>query len=330
MATIRQLKTMHWQAVIRRQGLPNQYKTFVSQEDAIKWARGIETEIDRGVINNYSITDKVVFSKIIARYQLEITPEKKSAARELSRLKCLNKHFGELILPNITPTRIALFRDLRLSEGLSGSTVIKDINTLSHIIDIARKEWGYYLPSNPTKLIRKPKNAASRIRRLSSDEEKHLLKVAKKSKSLMMYHIIIFAIETGMRLGEIIGLEWADISKSIAYIYESKNGESREVPLSKKALLTINKLPKHFASKRIFWKWKTTSGFQSSWQRLIKRSEINNLHFHDLRHEAISRLFEKGLNPMEVSAISGHKSMQVLKRYTHIKTKYLLKKINKV
>ena len=89
-------------------------------------------------------------------------------------------------------------------------------------------------------------------------------------------------------------------------------------------------LPKHFASKKIFWKWKTTSGFQSSWQRLIKRSGINNLHFHDLRHEAISRLFEKGLNPMEVSAISGHKSMQVLKRYTHIKTKYLLKKINKV
>ena len=144
----------------------------------------------------------------------------------------------------------------------------------------------------------------------------------------MMNHIIIFAIETGMRLGEIVRLEWSDVSKSIAYIYESKNGESREVPLSKKALLTINKLPKHFASKKIFWKWKTTSGFQSSWQRLIKRSEINNLHFHDLRHEAISRLFEKGLNPMEVSAISGHKSMQVLKRYTHIKTKYLLKKID--
>ena len=118
------------------------------------------------------------------------------------------------------------------------------------------------------------------------------------------------------------------MSKSIAYIYESKNGESREVPLSKKALLTINKLPKHFATKKIFWKWKTTSGFQSSWQRLIKSSGIVNLHFHDLRHEAISRLFEKGLNPMEVSAISGHKSMQVLKRYTHIKTKYLLKKID--
>lgn len=328
MATIRQLKTKRWQAIIRRQGSPNQYKTFISQDDAIKWARGIETEIDKGVINNYSITDKVVFSEIIARYELEITPEKKSAAREVSRLKCLNMHFGELILSNITPTRIALFRDLRLSMGLSGSTIIKDINTLSHIIDIARKEWGYYLPSNPTKLVRKPKSAASRIRRLSSEEEKHLLKVAKKSKSLMMYHIVIFAIETGMRLGEIINLEWGDISKSVAHIYESKNGESREVPLSKKALLTINKLPKHFASKKIFWKWKTTSGFQSSWQRLIKSSGISNLHFHDLRHEAISRLFEKGLNPIEVSAISGHKSMQVLKRYTHIKSSYLLERIN--
>ena len=328
MATIRQLKTKRWQGVIRRQGFPKLYKTFNFKEDAIKWARNIESEIDKGVINNYAITDKTSFAKIIDRYQQEITPQKKSFAREVSCLKNLKRYFGALSLPHITPEKIALFRDMRLSKGILVSTVIKDINTLSHIIDIARKEWGYYLPSNPTHLIRKPKYSSERVRRLSREEEQKLITFANNSRSMMMSSIIVFAIESGMRLGEILKLEWEDIHKSIATLSVTKNGESREVPLSKAALMSINNLPKHYASKKIFWRWNTVSGFQSSWQRLKKRSGISDLHFHDLRHEAISRLFEKGLNPMEVSAISGHKSMQVLKRYTHIRTSHLLKKIN--
>ena len=328
MATIRQLRTKRWQAVIRRKGLPNQYKTFTIKSEASQWVRNIESQVDKGIFNDYALLEKTQMSGLFARYAIEISPLKKSYAKEVSRLKRITQALGQLNLTQITPTKIALFRDIRLSEGLSGATVVKDLNTLSHVIEIARKEWGYYLPNNPVKLIRKPQVSSHRIRRLSVAEELKLLLAAKSSRSIMMPNIIIFAIEAGMRLGEILGLEWQAIHQSIATLSDTKNGESREVPLSKKAMQAIKHIPKNINNPKIFWRWTTVSGFQSSWQRVVKKSDISNLRFHDLRHEAISRFFEKGLNPMEVSAISGHKSMQVLKRYTHMKPSYLLQKIN--
>ena len=328
MATIRQRQNKSWQVIIRRKGFPQQSKVFNKKEDATKWARGIEAECDRGWTKNYTQLDNTLFSDLIRRYLEEISPMKKSYERELSRLKLINKHFGQFSLSQLNPEKVALFRDLRLAGGLSGATVIKDINSISHIIEVAKREWGYHALENPAKLIRKPKASAHRIRRLTQEEEDILLRGAKRSRSLMLEAIIIFAMETGMRLGEILSLAWSDINKSIAIIHQTKNGESREVPLSKKALLAINKLPKNIHDRRVFWNWNSVSSFQSLWQRLMKKSNISNLRFHDLRHEAISRLFEKGLNVMEVSTISGHKNLQVLKRYTHIKSSFLLTKIN--
>lgn len=329
MPTIRFVKqTQKWQAIIRRQGVQSQVKTFVRKEEAIKWARQIEIEIDKGFIHHLSHNDPMVFKDIAHRYEREFSIHKKSYLREKSRLKCLINHFGKLYLNQINASKVALFRDLRLSQGLSGATVIKDLNTLAHIINMAKKEWGYYLPFNPVKEIRKPPISQHRKRRLSASEENLLMQQARKSRSHMLAAIIIFALETGMRLGEILQSSWNDIDNSIATIHATKNGESREVPLTKKAKKVIEKLPKNIATRKIFWNWNSVSSFQSTWQRLIKKTNISNLRFHDLRHEAISRLFEKGLNVMEVSTISGHKNLQVLKCYTHIKSSFLLTKIN--
>lgn len=328
MATIRQRQNKSWQVIIRRKGFPQQSKVFIKKEDAVRWARVIEVECDKGWVKNYTQLDSTLFSDLILRYLEEVSPTKRSYERELSRLRLINRHLGPYSLSQLNPEKIALFRDLRLSEGCSGATVIKDINSISHIIEVAKREWGYHALENPAKLIRKPKASTHRIRRLTLEEEDMLLKGAKQSRSLMLEAIIVFAIETGMRLGEILSLAWSDIDESIAIIHQTKNGESREVPLSKKALLAINKLPKNIQDRRIFWVWNSVSSLQSLWQRLMKKSNISNLRFHDLRHEAISRLFEKGLNVMEVASISGHKNVQVLKRYTHIKASYLLTKIN--
>jgi len=154
MATIRQLRTKRWQAVIRRKGLPNQYKTFTIKSEAAQWVRNIESQVDKGIFNDYGLLEKTRMSDLIVRYAVEISPLKKSYAKEVSRLKLITQALGQLSLAQITPTKIALFRDIRLSEGLSGATVVKDLNTLSHVIEIAKKEWGYYLPNNPVKLKR--------------------------------------------------------------------------------------------------------------------------------------------------------------------------------
>jgi len=328
MATIRQRQNKSWQVIIRRKGFPQQSKVFNKRDDAVRWARVIEAECDWGWVKNYTQLDSTLFGDLIRRYLEEISPTKRSYERELSRLKLINSQLGQYSLSQLNPDKIALYRDLRLSQGCSGATVIKDINSISHVIEVAIREWGYHALLNPTKFIRKPKRASHRVRRLSQDEEVRLLSFAKESSSLMLEVIIIVAIETGMRLGELMKATWDDVGRGLLTLHHSKNGETRVVPLSRLAQDIICKLPHSIATRRIFWCWNSVSSFQSTWQRLVRRAGLKGLRFHDLRHEAISRFFEMGLNPMEVAAISGHKSMQVLKHYTHIKPEYLLTKIN--
>ncbi len=328
MAYFKQLKTKHWQVQIRRYGIKALTKTFPNRDDAKKWARLIESEIDRGIYVSRYEAEHITFAELVKRYQKEVTPHKKSASREMSRLKCLNKFFGELTLAKMNSEIVASFRDERLSLNLSGATVVKDLNTLSHIIDTAIKEWGYYLPFNPVKNIRKPKVSNSRSRRLSNEEQVILLAQCRKH-SLMMESVVIFAIETAMRLGEIINLSWSeiDLERKIATLLLTKSGEVRQVPLSTLAIQSIKCLPRHIESSKVFWRWKTVSGFESSWQRVLSNSNLLNFRFHDLRHEATSRMFEKGFSLAEVATISGHKTWSMLRRYTHLKAEDLVKKL---
>jgi integrase len=224
---------------------------------------------------------------------------------------------------------VARFRDERLSLNLSSATVIKDLNTISHIIDTAVKEWGFYVPQNPVKNIRKPRVNNSRSRRLLYEEEIILLAKCREHSS-MMEAVVILAIETAMRLGEMINLKWSDvnITHRFAIINETKNGEMRKIPLSNASIDTLKTLTKRLGSDKVFWRWKSVSSFESSWQRVVLKSGIENFRFHDLRHEATSRLFEMNLNMMEVSTITGHKTLQMLKRYTHLSIDKIRKKIN--
>lgn len=241
MAYFRQLKTKHWQVQIRRYGVKPETKTFPTRDEAKIWARLIESEIDRGIYVSRYEAEHIIFSELVHRYQKEVTPLKKSASREISRLKCLDKFFGEVTLARINSEMVARFRDERLSLNLSGATVIKDLNTLSHIIDTAIKEWGLYIPQNPVKNIRKPRVNNSRSRRLSYEEEIILLAQCKKH-SLMMESVVIFAIETAMRLGEIINLNWSDIDmeRQIATPSHSMVLDSKTLLLIFKQTMNLN------------------------------------------------------------------------------------------
>jgi integrase len=132
-----------------------------------------------------------------------------------------------------------------------------------------------------------------------------------------------------MRMGEMLALEWhhIDMAQRVATLPDTKTGDARRVPLSTAAINAISSLPRHFKDGRVFWVWSRSDSLENAWRRAVNTAGIKSLRFHDLRHEAVSRLFEKGLNPMEVAAISGHRTMQMLKRYTHLKAEDLARKL---
>ena len=329
MASIRQLSNTKWQAQIRRAGHKPITNTFVTKSDAVMWARDVESKIDRGVFLDRTEAERTSIAQLLERYLKEVTPLKKSGFREKSRLDLLEKHFGFLMATQLQSKHVAEFRDFRIGQGKAGATVIKELNTLSHVFDVAIKDWGLALASNPVKLIRKPKTAAGRNRRLSSEEEKQLLQACRTCRTPMLEPIVIFAIETGMRLSEMLRLEYQDIDfkTKVARLHETKNGEVRDVPLSSKAVKILQTMPRDISERRVFWAWRGADSIQHTWRRAVHRTGLVDFHFHDLRHEATSRFFELGLNVMEVASITGHKTLQMLKRYTHLKAEDLAKKL---
>lgn len=329
MATIREMASGNWQAIIRRRGIKPVFQTFGTKTEATRWARHAESEIDRGAYLDRTEAERTTVAALIDRYLLEVTPQKKSARRERQRLLALRAHFGAYSAAALRSAHIASYRDSRLSAGLAGATVVKELNSLSHLLDVAIKDWGIGLSVNVARLVRHPQVARGRERRLSADEEQKLLAACSASRATMLAPAVRFATETAMRMGEILALRWSDIDlrTRVAVLRDTKNGESRQVPLSTAAVAAIAGLPWHITDGRIFWKWSRADSVENAWRRAVASAGVADLRFHDLRHEAVSRLFEFGLNPMEVASISGHKTLQMLKRYTHLKAVDLAQKL---
>jgi len=233
----------------------------------------------------------------------------------------------------ITSVDIAAYRDMRLTEKkknsddtVSPSTVRLELSLLSNVFDIARIEWGV-CGDNPVKDIRKPKSAPSRDRRLTAREERQILRYCNNHPNPELLSIIIIALETAMRQGEIINIRWEDINlkSRVVRLHDTKNGSKRDVPLTLAARDAFTRLGTKPYGKVFSY---SSSGIKSSWRFMREKLGIENLHFHDLRHEAISRLFETtSMDAMEIAAISGHKSLGMLKRYTHLKAHKLVRKL---
>jgi integrase len=314
---------------VRRRGIKPAVRTFSTKAGATRWARLIESEIERGVFLDHSEAERTSIAELIDRYLDEVTPTKRSASREKQRLNALKRHFGKYSAAALRSAHIAVYRDERLADGIAGATIVKELNSLSHLLDVAIKDWSIALPGNVARQVRRPQVARGRDRRLLPGEEERLLIACNRSRASMLGPVVRFALETAMRMGEILSLEWqhVDLPNRVVSILESKTGEPRQVPLSTAAVAAIAGLPRHFSDRRVFWKWKRADSIENAWRRAVQSAGIENLRFHDLRHEAVSRLFELGLNPMEVAAISGHKTLQMLKRYTHLRASELVKKL---
>jgi integrase len=269
---------------------------------------------------------------MLERYVAEVTPTKKGESQERYRANQLMKtKLADLFMDKITGEVVAKYRDQRLTE-VSNNTVRLELAFLSVVFEQSRKEWGMAV-SNPVRQIRMPKPGKPRTRRLEAGEEEALLSACAASGAHYLHSFVVLAIETGMRFGELAGVLWkhVDLDKRTIYLPDTKNGEARTVPLSTRAVTAIQILPRSISGRLFTAKpGSVRSAFLIAIQKAKACSHegmFQNLRFHDLRHEAVTRLFEKGLNPIEVGMVSGHKTLSMLQRYTHLRTEELVAKL---
>ncbi|MRR50416.1 MAG: site-specific integrase [Rhodocyclaceae bacterium] len=358
-----------WKAYVRKQGFPPQIKTFRTKRDAEDWARRVEDEIVRGVYIVRAPAEKTTVKNALQRYLTEISPTKKSVStrkvgtakvttgeaaifsaahygREAIPANALATELGRYSLAAVTPDMVAEYRDKRLAtvskktgKALSPYTVRLELALLSHLFTVAIQEWGMGLTYNPVKNIRKPAAPKGRDRRLSATEEIRLLAECAKCSNPFLSSIVILGIETSMRKGEIQSLrrQDVDLDTRVALARDTKNGDAiRAIPLTVRAAEALRSavdtpIPRPKGCDLVFFG--DAGGkyhFEEAWETARDNAGLEGLRFHDLRHEAVSRLVEAGLTDQEVASISGHKTMQMLKRYTHLRAEDLVKRLDQV
>jgi integrase len=325
MATIRR-RGATWQVQVRRQGFSTLSRTFRLKADAEQWGRQKEAEIDRGelpvdtrVLRSHTLAD------LLERYGASIVPRKRAADREHYILRVILRHpMARLSLHRLSPAEIARYRDDRLAV-VSGDTVRRELAIVRHCLEVARNEWGFMLPSNPVHQIKLPRPNNPRERRVTASELERLLAACDSGASHWLPAVIQLAVETGMRRSELLAMRWNDVNfeARTVLLRNTKNGHPRTVPLSPRAREIMLEIPR--VTDTVF----AVSGnaVRLAWERLKRRAGVSGLRFHDLRHEAVSRFFEKGLNMPEVAAISGHRDPRMLMRYTHPKAEAIAIKL---
>jgi integrase len=346
MATLRK-NGKNWQAIIRNKGFKSQSKSFPLRKDAAAWAKVIESQQIRGTFVDTETASTTSFADCLDRYESEQEAAGRRSIRQLKSQLNLIRQSGliGLSLANVTPIEIVKYKDARMATGIKAATYIKDHNLLHAIFEVIQRGWAISLPKgNPVKMVSTPKHTSptSRNRRLVGTEEKRLLAVLYES-SYETAIIVKFALATGMRRGEIMNIRFGDVSPraiSTLTIPQTKTGHPRVIPLtvdahsalSEQTNLLIesygmmNGVRQNEFDRMFLFEIKPDS-VTRAFKRACDKANIMNLTFHDLRHEAISRLFEKGLDMMEVSHISGHKGFDMLKKYTHLKPEDILKKL---
>ncbi|MGN7956699.1 site-specific integrase [Agrobacterium tumefaciens] len=320
MATIRKLRG-RWQAQVRRRGMKPRCKSFDTKMEAEKWARDLEAQVDRfGAAPDTKILESTTLGQLLERYQREVSPLKRGSVQEIQRIDVLRRHdLAYRTMIGLSQQDIASFRDERL-QTVAPSTTVRELAILSHVLEVAMRDWGLPLAKNVVKLVRRPVIRNERSRRLTGNEEQRLLDACDGGKIPFFKTLLILAIETGMRRGEILGMRWCDFShnRRVISLTMTKNGSGRQVPLSQRAFDALTEWKSRADSDQLRVFPMSAGSLEQVWRRMLIRADIKELRFHDLRHEGVSRLFERGLNVIEVSSISGHKELRMLKRYTHL------------
>ena len=312
-----------WQVQVRRERQCIA-RSFTLKADAESWARRMESDMEAGRF--VPVRAAGTLGDLLQRYLAEVTPGKRSAEKETYRVRRLLRHsLAELRLDGMLPTPFAEFRDERLSQA-GAQAVRHDLNLLGHVISVAQTEWNLPIAANPLSLIRKPRQPASRQRRLSGEEWQRFFVAVSECRNPQFRALVLFAVETAMRRGELLAMGWehVDWERSLVRVPVSKNGHGRIVPLTNAGQAILRRLEQR-SGGAVFRL--SVPAVRSSWDRLVRRASVADYHFHDLRHEAVSRLFERGLSVPEVALVSGHRDVRQLFRYTHLRAEDVARKL---
>ncbi|CAM2154346.1 Phage integrase family protein [Paraburkholderia tropica] len=299
--------------------------SFDTKAEAVAWATKVEAEIDQGKRRSYAKIAKTL-SDAFDKYERDISPDLGGHGWNVTRLKFLRgelSFIGEQIR-KIKPEMIEAWRDKRL-KLVKTSTVNRDLNLISAVFEAARTEWKW-MPINPVHEVKRPKNPDNRTRRVSDDEMRIMVEAlglqadaAPKTANHFTALAFMFAVETGMRTGEIMALTWehAFADKRYVHVRKSKNGDARDVPLSTRAVELLGRLPREKGEPRCFRLSK--SGIKMAWwearnRAALKHPAVADLHFHDSRHEATTRLSRK-LNVLALAKMIGHRDLKSLMIY---------------
>jgi integrase len=328
MATFRN-RNGKWQARIQRQGQVPVSKSFNTRQEAERWARQVEAQMDQGKFVSLRLDERTTLGELVTRYMAEVTPLMKSAEADLIRLAALKRNpLCKLSLVSLTPARVAEFRDQRL-KLVSAGTVIRELAYISSVINHARREWSINI-DNPVRLVRKPPTPQGRSRTVNEAEMLRILDAltprSTRRVSPWMKPLVELAVETAMRRGELLGLRWEhiDFSNRVAHLLVTKNGEGRYVPLSSRAVIILDGLPRSLSGYVFPIKPQTVA---AAFMKATDRAGLGDVRFHDLRHTATTVLATKLPNLIELSSVTGHKSLSMLKKYYHPQAKDLAKKL---
>lgn len=315
MATIRKHRDK-WQVRIRRAGLRPMSRSFAVRRDAMEWGRQMEVRADRAELPcDPKALERVTLGDLVRRYRDTVSPRKKTAATETIVLNAfLTRPICSRQLSELRTEDFAAYRDQQL-KVIKPTSLKREFIPVRHLFEVARHEWGLPLRENPLDRLKLKAPEQRRERRLLNGEWERLIEAARLCRNPWIEPIMRLALATGMRRGELLSIEdnQINLERRSLLIRQTKNGSSRTIPLTWEAIRILEQLPR--SRGRLFPI--TGNAFRLAWEHLRERAGLGDLHFHDLRHEAISRFFELGLNPPEVALISGHRDMRQLFRYTH-------------
>lgn len=316
---------------IRMKGYPLETATFDRLTDAREWAKKTEAEMKAG--RHFGISKRHTVAEMLDRYEASELPGLKSAAGVGARLAWWRDLHGDALLSDLTPDVIAKARDAlkatpkRRGGGVrSAADVNRTLAALSSACGYAVKELGW-LERNPMERVSKGAESKGRVRFLSDEELPRFLQACRESSNANLYLAIVLALTTGGRQSEVMGLRWPqiDLTRRTALLGETKNGDARALPLSGEAIALLQERAKvrSLTDDRLFpptaaAKKATFLDLRAAFAAALKSADIQNFHWHDLRHTAASYLAMAGTSPLEIAKVLGHRTMAMVARYSHL------------
>jgi integrase len=315
-----------WRVEIRKIGSKGIHKSFIVKDEAIRFARETEVKIEKGLYQDLTLAKTTTLKDVLAQYRDRVSINKKGYDQERYKInKIIRSDISDKTLSQLTP--LVLFEYIEQQKKLyTASTINKSITIINLALNFAERFLGISLNKNPLKFIKRLKESQFIGQVIESHEEELLLKHAEFSKLYWLKTAIVLGIDCGLRRGEILKLKAEDINynKNTAILKDTKNGETREIGLSSRAIQELKKLPVSIDGK--LFPCKRLDTFTFYYKQLQRWSGVKK-RFHDTRHTFASRKATSGWSITEIATQGGWKQLQVLKRYTHIKAEYLAKKM---